>query len=95
LDYKLMIKMEFLKRRGRQPFYSVRTFAKDLRLGPMHVSYLLKGQRGLSKHNAYQIGRALGLNPRQAEKFRFLVSAQSGRSLRERNLARQALKRLR
>jgi uncharacterized protein (TIGR02147 family) len=92
MDYRAIVKAEFLKRRNENPFYSLRTFAKELGIAPSHLSYLIRGERGLSKDNALQVARALGLKTFAAQKFKFLVSAQSGRSKVERNIAKQGLK---
>ena len=92
VDYREIIKAEFLRRRAKDPFYSLRSFAKDLGLFPSHLSDVLKSKRGLSKNNAFDIASALGLKTFAAQKFRFMVSAQSGRSKIERTLAKQGLK---
>jgi len=91
-DYREIIKTEFISRRSKDPFYSLRSFAKDLDLLPSHLSYIIRGKRGLSKDNALQVAYNLGLKTFAAQKFKFLVSAQSGRSIVERNLAKQGLK---
>lgn len=93
MDYRDIIKAEFAIRRKLKPFYSLRSFAKDLRINPMHLSNILVGKRGLSKEKALMIGAALGLKAKEREYFRFLVSVQSGRSKSERTLATQGLKR--
>ncbi len=93
MDYRDLIKAEFLRRRELDPFYSLRTFSKDIGLKPMHVSYLFKHQRGLSKESARQVATAIGLKGFPAKRFQILASAQSGRSKVERNLAKNALKR--
>jgi AraC-like DNA-binding protein len=91
LDYAHIIKMEFERRRQKESFYSLRTFAQDLELQPSHLSDLFKGKKGLSKKSAAKIAAKIGLKNFAATKFCFLVSAQSGRSTRERNLARSGL----
>lgn len=92
MNYIEIIKAEFLKRRATDHNYSLRKFAKDLDLKPMHLSYLLKGQRGLSKKSAQRVALAIGLRAYEAQHFRFQVAAQNGRSVVERNLAKQWLK---
>lgn len=93
MDYRDIIKAEFARRLKLKVFYSLRAFAKDLRIKPIHLSYLMSGKRGLSKKNALMVAAALGLKASEREYFRFLVSAQSGRSKAERALASQGLKR--
>lgn len=91
MDYRDIVKAEFFRRRSIDPFYSLRSFAKDLNLEPMHLSYLLKHKRGLSKDNAMYVALELGLTGFAARRFCFMVSAQSGRSRAERNLAKMGL----
>jgi hypothetical protein len=91
MDYRDLVKAEFLRRKASDPFYCLRRFAKDLSLEPMHVSYLLKHKRGLSKNNALHVASVLGLKGFAAQRFCFLVSAQSGRSKVERGLAKMGL----
>lgn len=91
-DYRKIIFNEFLRRRGEDANYTQRKFAKDLELGPMQLSEILRKEKGLSKMNAYSVARKLGLSISDAKEFRFLVSAQSGRSKYERTLAKQWLK---
>lgn len=91
VDYRDLIKSEFLSRRSKNQFYSLRKFAGDLGLTPMHLSYLFEHQRGLSKQKAAQVATALGLRGYTAKAFLFLVSEQSGRAKMERALAKNAL----
>lgn len=92
LDYRDLIKAEFLKRRETKPFYSLRNFADDLGLQPSHLSGLFAKKCGLSINSARAITKELGLRPFAARRFYFLVSVQSGRSIVERNAAKQGLK---
>ena len=71
---------EFLKRRNKDINYSQKIFAKDIGIGTAQLNQILNGSRGLSKINAYSVGRFLGLSAQDAKEFRYLVSAQSGRS---------------
>jgi len=41
MDYREIIKEEFFKRRSEDPFYSLRTFAKELGIALSHLSYQL------------------------------------------------------
>lgn len=91
-SYLEIIREEFLKRRSSCITYTLREFSKDLDIKERHLGKILAGEKGLSKQSAFLIGRKLGLGIRDAKEFRFLVSAQSGRSKYERNLAKQWLK---
>lgn len=90
--YLEIIREEFLKRRSANITYTLRQFADDIGIKERHLGKILSGEKGLSKDNAYIVGRRLGLGLREAKEFRFLVSAESGRSRFERNLAKQWLK---
>jgi uncharacterized protein (TIGR02147 family) len=93
IDYREILKAAFIKKRETEPFYSLRDFAKNLKLAPSYVSYLFSGKRGLSKKNVVRVARAIELTPNEVERFRFLVASQSGRSKGERNSAKQGLMR--
>jgi len=91
-NYHEVIFKEYLRRRSINEKYNQKEFAADLGIGYELLVKVLKGEKGLSKVNAYIVGRRLGLSLNDAKEFRFLVSAQSGRSKNERNLAKQWLK---
>ncbi len=93
MDYREILKAEFNQRRKTDPFYSLRSFAKDLDVTHQHLSLILKGKRGLSKLKAEFIATHLGFKTHAIRRFGFLVASQSGRSIVERNLAIQGLKR--
>lgn len=93
MNYHQIIRSEFERRRKKDLFYSLRQFARDLDLTPMHLSYLLRGERGLSKHKALQVAYRLGIKGYMARSFQYLVVSQSGRSKSQRQLAKQALQR--
>jgi plasmid maintenance system antidote protein VapI len=90
-DYREMIVKEFLRRRSLEVNFTQEMFARYLGIKPDHLCRILKGEKGLSKINAFVIGRRIGLSINEAKEFRFLVSAQSGKSRYERNLAKQRL----
>lgn len=83
---------EYLRRRNLNSKYSQRNFAKDLSIGYELLCKILNGERGISWQRAFQLAGKLGLSTKEAKEFRFLVSAQSGRSHFERNLAKQWLR---
>ena len=91
-NYREILKREFLHRRSKQTNYSLRKYADDLGLKPNHLSYILRDKRGLSKSKSIRVCGGLKLPHNRARKFLFLVSAESGRSLAEKNLAKQWLK---
>ncbi len=93
LDYVKILQTEFMNRKSVNPHYSLRSFAKDLRLKPNHLSYVLHRKRGLSKYNARMVAAMLGYKEKEREIFRNLVRAQSARALWDRMMARMWLKR--
>ena len=91
--YTEILKEEFIQRRTKDIFYSLRSFAKDLELNPIHLSNILANKRGLSRRRAEVVSRQLRhLNFEERRKFLLLVSAASARSSFARNLAKMGLK---
>lgn len=92
LSYVVILKRGYELRKTRNPRYSLRKYAKDLELTPMHLSYILRGQRGLSRKKAEIISKVLRLSYSDRKKFLWIVSALSARAFRERNLAQLGLR---
>lgn len=92
LGYVVILKRGYELRKARNPRYSLRKYAKDLELTPMHLSYILRGQRGLSRKKAEVISKVLRLSYADRKKFIWIVSALSARAFRERNLAQLGLR---
>lgn len=92
LGYVSLLEKYFELRKRRNPRYSLRKYAKDLELTPMHLSYILRGQRGLSRKKAEVIAKVLRLSYADRKKFLQIVSALSARAYRERNLAQLGLR---
>lgn len=92
LGYVSLLKKYFALRKKRNPRYSLRKYAKDLELTPMHLSYILRGQRGLSRQKAEVVAQVLRLSYADRKKFLHIVSALSARAFRERNLAQLGLR---
>jgi uncharacterized protein (TIGR02147 family) len=66
----LRLKEEYLKRRKRNPDFSLRSFAKWLRISPAQLSQILSGKRPLTQKTAAQLSERLGFSPK--EKLEFL-----------------------
>ena len=94
LSYISILKKYLDLRKRRDPRYSLRRYAKDLELTPMHLSYILRGQRGLSRKKAEVVAKVLKLSYTDRKMFLQIVSALNGRALRERNLAQLGLRNL-
>lgn len=65
---------EFNRRKSKNPSFSLRAFAKYLRLSPSRLSELLSSKRTLTKTTALQIADRLEFSPLQKEKFLEAVS---------------------
>ena len=70
---------ELAKRKNLNPAYSLRAFARQLKLSPGELSEIMAGKRHLSLKSALRTARALGLN--QSETKQLLQMAQLGKSL--------------
>lgn len=91
--YIKILEKEFSTRREKNIYYSLRQFALDLEVDFSHLGYVLRNERGFSRKKAESISRKLThLNYSQRKEFLRLVSATSGRSRYERNLAKMGLK---
>lgn len=60
-DYRDLMAAEFQVRRSIAPYYSLRDFARDLRMSPAQLSRVLKKQRGLSRKSAMIVSAEMGL----------------------------------
>src|SRR5262245_37974939 len=63
------LKAQLLGRISRNPSYSVRAFARDLRISHSYLSQLLNERRRLSFRQAVQISDALNLSKEEKERF--------------------------
>ena len=58
-----MLKTEFVQRRGRNPHYSLRAFARDLGTDHSSLSQILRSRRRLSPQTIRRFGGRLRLPP--------------------------------
>lgn len=86
-DYQKMLKRVFDLRRTRNPAYSLRSFARDLKLSPASLSKVLSHQQGLSTLKAKQIASDLQLETREQSRFVDSVVATHSRSETDRKKA--------
>lgn len=93
-DYKVILKEELAARCRTNPRYSLRAFARDLKLAPSRLSEILSGKQGLSRPAAERIAKALGYAPGEMERFCDLVEAMHARSKKSRDSAKLRLKKL-
>jgi uncharacterized protein (TIGR02147 family) len=73
-----------LRRRVRlNPRYSLRSFARNLKLSPGALSEILRGQRNLSVKSVAQVARAIGLNAAEAKHLLHLAQLAKDSELKE------------
>lgn len=90
-DYRHILQKELTVRCEQNPRYSLRAFARDLRMSPSRLSEILNKKQGLSRGAALKIAEILGYDEREAHYFGDLVSVRHARSVREREEARLRL----
>ncbi len=64
-----VLRREFENRRLRNPSYSLRAFARDLRISVTALSEVLAGKRDLSRKNLERLTEALHLSPAETEEI--------------------------
>ncbi len=84
MDYREVLRQELEKRKGTNPGYSLRAFARDLSLAPSTLSEILKCKSGLSQQKAVQIAPRLHLSAAEQDRFVVAVAAQHARTEVER-----------
>lgn len=87
-DARSYLREEFDQRHKRNPAYSWRSFARDLKLSPSMLSEFLKGRYGLSKGKATGIAQSIKLDLTDTEHFIDLLEAGFHRLPTQRELAR-------
>lgn len=88
LDYRSYLKDWFRYRKGIQPGYSMRSFARNPALGISSSSFmtnLIKGARNLTQRQRLAFIKALKLEGADAEYFDSLVQFNQAKSLDEKN----------
>lgn len=80
LEFRQYLQDELARRCQKNPGYSLRAFARSLKMDPTTLGRILKGQRPLGKLVTQRLGTRLGLDPVQVSQF--LPSAQAGAVLR-------------
>jgi uncharacterized protein (TIGR02147 family) len=86
-DYRPYLKDLLENRISANPKYSLRAFARDLKVSPQVLSPLLRGKKGISTDVAAQIAERLELNPKESNYFMDLVTLVHARSQQAKRLA--------
>jgi uncharacterized protein (TIGR02147 family) len=93
-SYRSLLKIELEKRCGRNPRYSLRSFARDLELSPSRLCDVMRGRYGLSRTAAQGIAARIGMTKEEADIFCDLVDREHARKKAAKNDAQQRLKSL-
>ncbi|MEW6057203.1 MAG: TIGR02147 family protein [Bdellovibrionota bacterium] len=92
IGFKSFLQKQFEDRCSRNASYSLRAFARDLKLSPAGVSQILNGKQGVSPQTAETIARRLGLSSHECD---YLVDLASSEFARSRKSKEAAIHRLR
>ena len=68
-DMRKLLQSELTQRRGRNPLYSLRAFARDLGIGLGSMSEVISGKRDLSRKNLLKVLQNLEVSPGQKKIF--------------------------
>ena len=91
VSYSDVLKQEFENKKKKNKGYSIRAFARDLRVSHGTISMLMAKKRGMSQKMALEITSRLGFTQEEAEYFCVLVLTECGRTEKIRNQARLRL----
>lgn len=78
-----------MTRTAKNPRYSLRAFARDLKIEPARLSDILNGKKGLSRGAAELWAQRLGWNDSETEFFCDLVESEHARNPIKRQLAKR------
>lgn len=74
-NYRVWLKAEFAERCQRNPGYSLRSFARDLKILPSRLGDILHGHQGMSVTVAKALASRLAWSESEREHFAALVEA--------------------
>ncbi len=94
-DYRQLVAMEFDRRKGKNLKYSLRAYARDLKISPSFLSEVLSGKSAFSKEQGQSWAQTMGFNDEEQDFVVTLVEVSEGRSETIRSAARVWLNRLR
>jgi uncharacterized protein (TIGR02147 family) len=73
VGFRSLLRDELLARCKKNPLYSARALARDLRVSPAFLSQVLSGKRKLSEQRSYEISERLGWDSERRRVFTGLV----------------------
>ncbi len=77
-DYRELLRGELVLRQNKNRTYSLRAFAKALKVNPTTLSMVLQNKRSLSESSIQNIIQALQLDPEESRVFRAMVLSIDG-----------------
>lgn len=92
MDYRGLLNQAYQERFGRNPRYSLRSFARDLEIQISQLADVMKGQQGISPARAQKIAQKLNWGPEKSQRFCLLVQAEHGRAALQRERAKILLR---
>lgn len=93
-DYRKLLKERLSERCANNPQYSLRAFARDIKLSSAQLSLVLSGKKGISSSSAERVAQALGLSERESVYFCTLVECEHARSKAAKSAAQARLAQL-
>lgn len=66
---RVILQQTLVAKQKKNSRYSLRAFARDLRVSPSFLSEVLNGKYGISRQLARQIAERLGFDPRESDHF--------------------------
>lgn len=88
-SFRSVLKEEFERRSKRNPNYSLRAFARDLKLSPSRLIDVMNSRMGMSLANASEVSKKLNFNETEHDFFLDLVRSEHARKASDRNEAIQ------
>jgi uncharacterized protein (TIGR02147 family) len=86
-DYQTYLQGVFFQKRKQNKSYSLRAFARDLKISPSRLTEIFSRKNGLSSSNASKISEILKHDAEEAEWFHASVESQHSRSELQRKQA--------
>lgn len=93
-DFRQILSEVLLTRQTRNARYSLRAFARDLKMSPSRLSEVMSGGQGMSPLTATAIAPLLGLNDLEQEFFAALVAKTCSKNASVRDRADIVLKKI-
>src|SRR5665213_2557834 len=87
-DPRFYVRQEYEVRHSRNPSYSWRSFARDLKMSPSMLSEFLKGRYGLSRTKASLVAEMIRLDADHTDHFIDLLEADFHRAGAQREMAK-------